>query len=99
MKHGSKPGWLPLAARAVAVLLVSLATGGASFAYSVLTHEEIVDLAWITEIRPLLVERFPGMTEEQILEAHSYAYGGSVIQDLGYYPYSIEGARSVKASR
>jgi hypothetical protein len=71
---------------AALVLAVLLPCGGA-FAYSVLTHEEIVDLAWISEIRPLLVERFPGMTEDQIKEAHAYAYGGSVIQDLGYYPF------------
>ena len=57
------------------------------FAYSVLTHEEIVDLAWKLEIRPLLIERFPGITDDQIKEAHAYAYGGSVIQDLGYYPF------------
>ncbi len=56
------------------------------FAYSVLTHEEIVDLVWTDEIRPLLLQRFPGLTEEQITEAHGYAYGGAVIQDLGYYP-------------
>jgi hypothetical protein len=52
----------------------------------VLTHEEIVDLVWTDEIRPLLLQRFPGLTEEQITEAHGYAYGGAVIQDLGYYP-------------
>ena len=63
-----------------------LACSGAS-AYSVLTHEEIIDLAWSGEIRPLLVERFPGLTGEQLKEAHAYAYGGSVIQDLGYYPF------------
>ncbi len=61
------------------------ATG--SYAYSVLTHEEIVDLVWADEIRPLLLQRFPGLTEEQITEAHGYAYGGAVIQDLGYYPF------------
>jgi hypothetical protein len=57
------------------------------FAYSVLTHEEIVDLAWTSEIRPLLLHRFPDLSEDQIKEAHAYAYGGSVIQDLGYYPF------------
>jgi hypothetical protein len=63
----------------------------ASFAYSVLTHEEIVDLLWTSEIRPLLLKRFPMLTDEQIKEAHSYAYGGAVIQDLGYYPFgSVE---------
>jgi hypothetical protein len=72
--------------RAAAVILAALALAAPSHAYSVLTHEEIIDLAWISEIRPLLVERFPGITDEQIKEAHGYAYGGSVIQDLGYYP-------------
>ena len=57
------------------------------FAYSVLTHEEIVDLVWSDEIRPLLLKRYPGLTEDQIKEAHAYAYGGAVIQDLGYYPF------------
>ncbi len=27
------------------------------------------------------------LTEEQLTEAHGYAYGGAVIQDLGYYPF------------
>jgi hypothetical protein len=79
--------WRLLLARAAALMLVVLLSGGRSFAYSVLTHEEIVDLAWTTDIRPLLLQRFPGLTEDQIKEAHAYAYGGSVIQDLGYYPF------------
>jgi len=74
-------------ARIALAFLVLLASSGALFAYSVLTHEEIVDLAWTSEIRPLLLHRFPGLTEDQITEAHAYAYGGSVIQDLGYYPF------------
>jgi len=61
------------------------------FAYSVLTHEEIVDLVWTDEISPLLLQRFPALTEDQLKEAHGYAYGGAVIQDLGYYPFgSVE---------
>ena len=56
-------------------------------AYSVLTHEEIVDLLWADEIQPLLLKRFPGLSQDQIREAHAYAYGGAVIQDLGYYPF------------
>jgi hypothetical protein len=70
-----------------AVLLVALLSSGTVFAYSVLTHEEIIDLAWTTGIRPLLIERYPGLTGDQIKEALAYAYGGSVIQDLGYYPF------------
>ncbi|HXJ06758.1 MAG TPA: zinc dependent phospholipase C family protein [Candidatus Acidoferrum sp.] len=65
--------------------------GSVACAYSVLTHEEIVDLLWTSEIRPLLLKRFPELTEAQITEAHAYAYGGAVIQDLGYYPFgSVE---------
>ncbi len=56
-------------------------------AYSVLTHEELVDLAWNGSIRPLLLARFPGTTEGQLREAHAFAYGGSAIQDMGYYPF------------
>jgi len=65
------------------VLLCSTKLSG----YSVLTHEEIVDLLWTDEIRPLLLLRYPESSEEQISEAHAYAYGGAVIQDLGYYPF------------
>ncbi len=65
----------------------SLVCSGSLFAYSVLTHEEIVDLAWADQIRPLLLQRFPGLTDDQLKEAHAYAYGGAVIQDLGYYPF------------
>ena len=78
---------LPLFVRTAVILVVVLASSGTLFAYSVLTHEEIVDLAWTSEIRPLLLQRFPNLTEDQIKDAHAYAYGGSVIQDLGYYPF------------
>jgi hypothetical protein len=67
-------------------LLILICTDGSS-AYSVLTHEEIVDLLWSDEIQPLLLKRFPELSQDQIREAHAYAYGGAVIQDLGYYPF------------
>ncbi len=73
--------------RTVAVLLVVLLCSSGSSAYSVLTHEEIVDLLWTDEIRPLLLKRYPGLSEDEIRNAHAYAYGGAVIQDLGYYPF------------
>ena len=76
-----------LCSRTVALFLVVVVCSGGSFAYSVLTHEEIVDLVWAEQIRPLLLQRYPGLTEDQIKEAHAYAYGGAVIQDLGYYPF------------
>ncbi len=71
----------------IAILAVILMCGVSSPAYSVLTHEEIVDLLWSDEIRPLLLKRYPGLTDDQIQQAHAYAYGGAVIQDLGYYPF------------
>jgi len=76
-----------LAVRAIALLLITLMCSSGVSAYSVLTHEEIVDLLWTDEIRPLILQRYPGLSEDQIKEAHAYAYGGAVIQDLGYYPF------------
>jgi hypothetical protein len=70
--------------RVVALLMAAVLCTSGTFAYSVLTHEEIVDLVWTNELRPLLLQRFPGLTEEQLTEAHSYAYGGAVIQQQGY---------------
>ncbi len=75
----------------LAMSLVMLICSGGVSAYSVLTHEEIIDLLWADEIRPLILMQYPGLSEEQIKEAHAYAYGGAVIQDLGYYPFgSVE---------
>jgi hypothetical protein len=73
--------------RAAALLLIVLMFSGGASAYSVLTHEEIVDLLWSNQIQPLLLKRYPGLSQDQIREAHAYAYGGAVIQDLGYYPF------------
>ncbi len=84
-------GWRRWGSRIAALLLLMLMGSGSSFAYSVLTHEEIVDLVWATQLSPLLLKRFPTLTEDQLKEAHGYAYGGAVIQDLGYYPFgSVE---------
>src|SRR5438270_5362618 len=55
--------------------------------YSVLTHEQIVDLLWTDQISPLLLKKYPNTTPEQLRIAHAYAYGGSLIHDLGYYPF------------
>src|SRR5438477_5657103 len=57
-------------------------------AYSVLSHEEIIDRNWPDGIKPLLLMRFPQTTEEQLREAHAHAYGGAIIQDMGYYPFN-----------
>jgi Zinc dependent phospholipase C len=79
--------WCRFYFRIFTLLIAVLLCSGGLRAYSVLTHEEIVDLLWADEIRPLLLKRFPVLTDDQIKEAHAYAYGGAVIQDLGYYPF------------
>jgi len=56
-------------------------------AYSVLAHEANIDALWDSVIRPLLTKRFPRATIEDVKQARAFAYGGSVIQDLGYYPF------------
>ena len=58
-----------------------------SHAYSVLSHEAIIDTVWLTNIVPLLKQQFPNATPDELREAHAYAYGGAIIQDMGYYPY------------
>jgi hypothetical protein len=58
-----------------------------SEAYSVLTHEAIIDAAWDANIRPLLLARFPHATSDELRQAHGYAYGGAIVQDMGYYPH------------
>jgi hypothetical protein len=56
-------------------------------AYSVLTHEQLIDLTWDSSIVPLLKSRYPDLTPAQLEQARAYAYGGCVIQDIGYYPF------------
>lgn len=56
-------------------------------AYSVLTHEAIIDAAWKDDIVPVLLSRFPQATPEELVQAHAFAYGGAIIQDMGYYPF------------
>src|SRR3569833_2626119 len=71
-----------------ALLLVEFIFNAADAnSYSVLTHEELIDLTWNDQIVPLIKARYPNITSEQLKDAHSYAYGGAVIQDLGYYPF------------
>jgi hypothetical protein len=58
-----------------------------SSGYSVLTHEAIIDSTWKSDIKPLLLQRFPAASADQLREAHAHAYGGAIIQDMGYYPF------------
>lgn len=76
-----------LRALIVCLLAVSLAWPAPLRAYAVLAHEAIIDAAWEPYLKPLLHKKFPQATEEQLSGAQAYAYGGSIIQDMGYYPY------------
>ena len=71
----------------VMTLLLFLSWPSELAAYAVLSHEAIIDSAWDADIRPLLLKRFPSATREELKEAHGYAYGGAIIQDMGYYPH------------
>src|SRR5205823_6333977 len=72
---------------AIACTLVLFSELSAAYGYSVLTHEAIVDTLWKDSIEPLIRQRFTGVTAAQLKEAHGYAYGGCIIQDIGYYPF------------
>jgi hypothetical protein len=67
--------------------ILFLATTPKARAYSLLTHEELIDLTWQSSIVPLLKSRYPTLTPDQLEHARAYAYGGCVIQDIGYYPF------------
>jgi hypothetical protein len=67
---------------------LGLLTAPASFCYSVLTHEAIVDSLWDVSVQKMLLKRFPGATPEDLEQAHAYVYGGCILQDMGYYPFS-----------
>jgi hypothetical protein len=71
----------------LAIVLVPLCAVQTCAAYSVLTHEEIVDLAWKDNLVPLLKQRYPAATDDDLKKAHAFAYGGSLVQDMGYYPF------------
>ncbi len=69
------------------VLISLLITTIQANPYSVQSHEEIIDIAWKNSIVPVILKHFPNLTDAQLNEAHAYAYGGSAIQDFGYYPF------------
>jgi Zinc dependent phospholipase C len=71
----------------LAMLLVVCTLSNVGTGYSVLTHEEIIDLLWKDQIVPLLLEKYPAATPDELRQAHAYAYGGCLIQDMGYYPF------------
>jgi hypothetical protein len=70
-----------------ALFLLPVLWAAPAFSYSLLTHEQLIDLTWDDSIVPLLMSRYPGLTAKQLDEARAFAYGGCVIQDIGYYPF------------
>jgi hypothetical protein len=83
--RGLRLGRCSLLSIVIALSLVSL-RASPLYAYSVLAHEAIIDSAW-EKIRTLILLRFPNASLDEQRQAHGYAYGGSLIQDLGYYPH------------
>jgi hypothetical protein len=75
----------PLGLATVTLLLLCAPSSAA--AYSVLAHEALIDAVWSDQLVPLLRQRFPGTPTQVVNETRAYAYGGSLIQDLGYYPF------------
>ncbi|HEY8670021.1 MAG TPA: zinc dependent phospholipase C family protein [Terriglobales bacterium] len=74
--------------RSIFLLCLSLAGCAVpGHSYSVLTHEQVIDLVWKDQIQPMLLKRFPQATPDDLKHAHAFAYGGSLIQDMGYYPF------------
>jgi len=68
------------------VLLLLLPAAPAA-AYAVLTHQANIDSTWARCLVPALQRRYPGATPQELLDAKAYAYGGAIIQDMGYYPF------------
>lgn len=80
-------GWLRRTALGFVMGIVFLSGAEKASSYSLLTHEQIIDLTWDDAIVPLLLSRYPNATHDQLEQARAYAYGGCVIQDIGYYPF------------
>lgn len=74
--------WILVFAAASLCALTPRANG-----YALLTHQQLIDIVWDTSIEPLLLSRFPKTSRAELERAHAYAYGGCLVQDLGYYPF------------
>jgi hypothetical protein len=80
--------WFRANAAAIALLLfLQLFLPPPGFGYAVLAHQALIDTTWESHLKPLLKAKYPDATEEELSAAQAYAYGGSIIQDLGYYPH------------
>jgi len=80
--------WFRASAAAIALFLfIQLLLPPTGYGYAVLAHQALIDTTWESHVKPLLKARYPDATEEELSAAQAYAYGGSIIQDLGYYPH------------
>jgi hypothetical protein len=83
------PRWRESHIPGIALLILAMfLSSSVSYGYTVLTHEAIIDSVWDTSFQKALLKRFPAATPEELEAAHAYAYGGCIIQDMGYYPFS-----------
>ena len=81
------PGLRAIATSLALLLTVQLLLPSAGYGYAVLSHQALIDTVWETHLKPLLKAKYPHATEEELSAAQAYAYGGSIVQDLGYYPH------------
>ena len=72
------------------VTFVSLFNTPSAKAFSVFAHMAVIDASWKNSIVPLLKEKYPNATDDELRIAHSYAYGGSLMPDMGYFPFGSE---------
>lgn len=80
----------PVRIKIAVVFMLLILSGAACHGYSVLSHQALIDSAWDVALKPLILKRFPDATPEQLKNAHSFAWGGAVIQDMGYYPFGSQ---------
>ena len=88
IKDSKKAGFMKMLLMAIPLVTVFVISQPLpSFSYGLLSHEAIIDATWEKSIQPLLKSKYPNSTKEQLKSAHAYVYGGSVIADIGYYPF------------
>ena len=73
--------------RALPLFVFCISITPSAFSYSVLSHEALVDAMWDVQLRPYLLKNYPNATAADLKRAHGFAYGGAILQDLGYYPH------------
>lgn len=83
MRMSTRTSWLA----GISLVLALLVCRQPARAYSLMTHEQLIDLTWQDSIVPLLLSRYPNLTPAELENARAYAYGGCVMQDIGYYPF------------